>query len=271
MSEDQYKIIWPDGQEFGPISANTVATWIEEGRITRDTQVLDIITDRRMPASEIVDDLELFPAVVPEDPELAISEWVSMPDPPPRIEEDLTVSYFVLGPDGSKYGPSGINTLNLWASEGRITAETYLEDANTGQQLLATSLPGLLIPGFNSGATIQPRPFQKEERQPWRKTMDSPTLRPDGRGISMEGQGAYNTSLALGIIGIILGFASCCSVVGLILGIIGLSKAGEAERLGYDAKVAVIINWIAIVIGGLAIVGGIVVMAVMPAFSSSWP
>ena len=48
--------------------------------------------------------------------------------------------YFVIGDDGSRYGPADIDTLVAWAAEGRIVASTMLIDRGTEEQVRAASL-----------------------------------------------------------------------------------------------------------------------------------
>lgn len=50
--------------------------------------------------------------------------------------------YYVIGPDGSKYGPVDIATLQTWKAEGRVLPTTQIEDAQ-GQRFSATVIPGL--------------------------------------------------------------------------------------------------------------------------------
>ena len=52
-------------------------------------------------------------------------------------------SYLVKGADGNFYGPADLATLNKWAGEGRILADSVLVDEATQQQTLARDLPGL--------------------------------------------------------------------------------------------------------------------------------
>lgn len=51
--------------------------------------------------------------------------------------------YFVLAPDGMKYGPAEIPELQRWAMEDRLLPDSQLEDILTGQRLLAHQIPGL--------------------------------------------------------------------------------------------------------------------------------
>lgn len=56
------------------------------------------------------------------------------------------MQYFVVDTNtGQKYGPADLATLNQWASEGRLTQNTMLEEAATGMQIRAGDLAGLQI------------------------------------------------------------------------------------------------------------------------------
>ncbi len=56
------------------------------------------------------------------------------------------MNYFVIAADGQKYGPADIPTLNQWAQEGRVLTTSMLEDASTGERVMATSVPGIMFP-----------------------------------------------------------------------------------------------------------------------------
>jgi TM2 domain-containing membrane protein YozV len=51
--------------------------------------------------------------------------------------------YLVKGSDGNFYGPADLTTLNQWAAEGRVLADTVLVDQVTQQQVTARDMPGL--------------------------------------------------------------------------------------------------------------------------------
>ena len=59
-------------------------------------------------------------------------------------------AYFVLDPAGNRYGPADLVQLNQWAAEGRVVRTTVLEHATTGQQVVAGTLPGLVIPDMGA-------------------------------------------------------------------------------------------------------------------------
>lgn len=54
-----------------------------------------------------------------------------------------SVYYFVIGPDGSQYGPADIDALVRWAQEGRILTSTVLVERGTNRQIRADSLTAL--------------------------------------------------------------------------------------------------------------------------------
>ena len=53
------------------------------------------------------------------------------------------MEYYVVAPDGSRYGPADLDVLRHWVTENRVTPEMMLEDAFTLQRIPALSLPGL--------------------------------------------------------------------------------------------------------------------------------
>jgi len=56
------------------------------------------------------------------------------------------VSYFVVGPDGSKYGPADEFVLQEWIAQNRLTSTMELEDARTGERILAGYVRELKFP-----------------------------------------------------------------------------------------------------------------------------
>jgi hypothetical protein len=53
------------------------------------------------------------------------------------------MQYYVIGPDGNRYGPGDMQTLKQWVLENRVTPQTMIEDLATGQRLPASSIAGL--------------------------------------------------------------------------------------------------------------------------------
>jgi hypothetical protein len=66
--------------------------------------------------------------------------------------------YFVIAPDGSKYGPADIPTLRSWVAQGRISPDTILEEEASRQRVQARLVAGLFVaegpsaPGYPRGA-----------------------------------------------------------------------------------------------------------------------
>ena len=56
------------------------------------------------------------------------------------------MNYFVIMPDGQKYGPANVDTLTQWANEGRLQPTTIVEIEGTGQQMMASSVLGIIWP-----------------------------------------------------------------------------------------------------------------------------
>ena len=84
----------------------------------------------------------------------------------------------------------------------------------------------------------------------------------------LAGEKAAQTSLVLGIIGLVCNFFVSWWSFGLpslILGVIGIFKANEAERYGAAASAGRIMSWINAVIGGLYLLflGGFVLLGLI--------
>ena len=90
----------------------------------------------------------------------------------------------------------------------------------------------------------------------------------------LAGEKAAQTSTVLGIIGLACIVTVSWFLVGiptLILGVIGVFKANEAERYGVAASAGRILNWISVVVGGLFLVlfGGSFLLVLLLALSES--
>ena len=90
----------------------------------------------------------------------------------------------------------------------------------------------------------------------------------------IAGEKAAQTSTVLGIIGLACALTLGWFLLGipsLILGVIGVMKANEAERFGVAASAGRILNWISVAIGGMFLVlfGGSLLLAIMLALSDS--
>lgn len=54
-----------------------------------------------------------------------------------------TMDYFVVGPDGTEYGPANLSALTTWAEQGRVLPSTMLKVAATGEFVVASSVEGI--------------------------------------------------------------------------------------------------------------------------------
>jgi hypothetical protein len=54
--------------------------------------------------------------------------------------------YFVIAPDGSKFGPADPLTLRQWMAEGRVAPDTWLEEEGTGRRVQARNVLGFEAP-----------------------------------------------------------------------------------------------------------------------------
>lgn len=132
--------------------------------------------------------------------------------------------YFVLAEDGQKYGPADVATLNQWAQQGRVGVATMLEDAATGQQLLATNVAGIVFPIVAPSAQYGPQ-----------SNYPRGNVGPGGAW-SDNGAGDLRTAWTFAIIGIFAAFvlAFCCPLLGIfnIFSILGIVYSNNAKKKG---------------------------------------
>lgn len=63
------------------------------------------------------------------------------------------MQFFVIWPDGQKFGPADLNQLNNWIQENRINGDTELESVVDGSRIKAKDLPGIIL---NSPVASEP-------------------------------------------------------------------------------------------------------------------
>lgn len=68
--------------------------------------------------------------------------------------------YYVIGPDGSEFGPADIPTLNQWISEGRIERQTNLRSESSNDLIRAVALPALNFP-----VPVDPGPLSPQSQR----------------------------------------------------------------------------------------------------------
>ncbi len=78
--------------------------------------------------------------------------------------------YFVIAPDGSKYGPADVPTLKSWIAQGRIAPNTVLEEESSRQRVEARLVAGLF---GGEVAPYTPPPHQPRHEQERGRAGDS--------------------------------------------------------------------------------------------------
>ncbi|MBX3120392.1 MAG: hypothetical protein KF784_15120 [Fimbriimonadaceae bacterium] len=143
------------------------------------------------------------------------------------------MQYFVLWPDGQRFGPASEDVLQMWAAERRIGPESILVEAPTGKQIRASDLHALksvfASPSLTPPTVVQgmapPQPGQPGQWYARPGVPQSTYPNYAQRTSSTETTLAWVFS-AIGII--------CCplmSIIGIVLAAVGLSKR-QSSALG---------------------------------------
>ena len=120
--------------------------------------------------------------------------------------------------------------------------------------------------------------YGQNQYDPYGYQYDQPMMAPAGflqkTPEQFFGEKAAQTSTVLGVIGLICIVTLNWWLLGLpslVLGVIGIFKANEAERYGAVASAGRILNWITVAVGGIFLVlfGGALLLALMLALSDS--
>jgi len=119
------------------------------------------------------------------------------------------MGYYVIAPDGNRYGPADISTLQQWVREGRIVANTTLEDELTGTKIRASLLPELSHLFPSTGAP----------------PIDGASAPPRGAMVGGGPSSRATTALVLGILGVV-----CCQLLSIPALVIGKSEMNDVDR-----------------------------------------
>lgn len=161
------------------------------------------------------------------------------------------MQYFVIHPNGQKYGPADIPTLNQWIAENRLSPTTELEDAATMQRMQAGSVPGLNF-GMGSSPYQQPTAVQNPYGTPGSPTVQSPNPyaqapnpyahAPQPSPYQSAGQPSNgNTEAIVGWIFAGIGTLCCFSICGIVFNIVGLIMGYQAKTKGNGQGTAIMI------------------------------
>ena len=154
------------------------------------------------------------------------------------------MQYYVIGPDGNKYGPADVATLKSWITENRLTPQSMLEDFNTGQRLPASSVPGLFDAAQTATATgpnMGPATGTMYSNPPTPGTVYNPNA-----AMADNGQSELTLAWVFNAIGFVL--CGC----GWIFGPLGIWKANQAMVKGNPSASAARICGIIVTVWGVA-------------------
>jgi len=169
--------------------------------------------------------------------------------------------YFVIWPDGRKFGPAEENELLTWLQEGRITLDMDLEDETSGAKMKVGDVPGLRDQVKTEETPRMAPPVDPAAPGPgWQAppTQGASYFRP---GVPIGDTGASDVTLSwiLSAIGLVGGIFCCCwgiNILLVVLPIIGLVMANRAIAKGHPtgsaAKVFAIVCIVLITLAGLA-------------------
>ncbi len=181
------------------------------------------------------------------------------------------MKYYVVWPDGQRFGPADVDTLTQWAAEGRLQETTELEDAATGARLSAASVPGLI---FTSPAPAQPaapsspyetpvaaNPYQETPSNPYGPVSNPYQNPPSPSGSNYPRQTANyddgSADLTKAWIFGVVGFFCCVALT-----FVGIYFAVQAKKKGNSgAQAALVVNVILVSISIIATIAWIAMVA----------
>ncbi len=131
------------------------------------------------------------------------------------------MQYYVVSPDGQKYGPVDVPTLAQWAKESRITPDSILESMQDASRVPASQVPGIFAQAAANPYADYPTPTSFTTQQ-----------RPTGDYAGDDG--SKDVTWAWICCG--AGFCCCCfvSIAGIILGNRAMKKGnlkGQAPMI----------------------------------------
>lgn len=162
----------------------------------------------------------------------------------------MAVYYFVVGQDGSRYGPADVDTLVQWAREGRLVAESPLIERGSDRQLHAADLPALSTILGTVKSNTPPQPGVRIERgefptmthpgsRPMAPGAAPPTYRPMQMPHAAQSNLSHRSKVLAGILGLLLGafgvhrFYLGYNGIGVIQLILGIASCGISGIWGF--------------------------------------
>ncbi|MBN9502050.1 MAG: hypothetical protein BGO01_10460 [Armatimonadetes bacterium 55-13] len=182
------------------------------------------------------------------------------------------MKYFVVLPDGQRFGPADLPLLNQWASEGRILPDTLLEEEGTLRRLSASALPGLNLAGTMAQPTspmTNSNPFPPTGQAPLYPGQPDAQgyqgyYRGPGPGVGF-GESDLNLAWIFGALSLLVCFGGgCfpgCGLIGLVFPILGLVFANKAQQKGHpNTQGARILCIVGLVLQILSLIGAVGLM-----------
>ncbi|MBS1724882.1 MAG: hypothetical protein JSS66_18225 [Armatimonadetes bacterium] len=165
--------------------------------------------------------------------------------------------YYVVLPDGQRYGPATPEHLADWVYEGRVVPDSVIEDQVTGQRMLAGQLPGLpfgqasaVLPTPYSGQPVQPAPQPFPYQQPYQQVQ--PQAQPPYDPFAASPAQPPVWSIATFVLAAISCFG-CNSAFGLITAT-GAVVCGLVSRSRGEKAAGCALTFAAVVLFALALV-----------------
>lgn len=154
------------------------------------------------------------------------------------------MQFHVVLPDGSRFGPATMDTLNQWIAEGRVLPGTTLENTRTGQLLLAKDLPGLM---WNAPTQTPYPPQNSPYTQPYGAPSQPSPYNPSqypSQGTTKDADNLATWSFVLSIAGLVCG---CCVPIALVALSLGYTARSRGSLQG---GAAVGFAWLAVIVSG---------------------
>ncbi len=173
------------------------------------------------------------------------------------------VQYYVTGHDGVEYGPADTDTLREWAGQNRLSPDSMLRDAHTGQVIPAGNVPEI----WGAPASVQvPAVTAPPQTGPIAQVPFDPAMsQPYGFSPAQQGPGAYKDPILPFLF--VLGWCALALVLFFVFHGIGIIIAAftifdavkimrTGSRYGIPALVAAIVTTAIIGVGWLGRAGG---------------
>ncbi len=132
--------------------------------------------------------------------------------------------YYVIAPDGQKYGPVDTPTLNEWVLQGRVLPEFVLEEETTGRRVAPMTVPGINWNVGQPGSMYPPASAQPNYY----------AAQPAGNMRYGNPNRDLNNAWIWAILSI-----SCCPIIGGIMGIIASIRVKDSGNSAYLAPLII--------------------------------